>query len=203
MRNVVEELAKEFLEWNTDSAGSNSKGFLVEVKNNLYEFSKNKDKSHYLKLIIKAVEVASTEHEKECRNPNTCPTSTGFTKSLFFLNQELQDIFHDENIEEFEIRQTLILNQKIDRIISGLENLKTDTETIQKGQLLIVEGFMEEFEELKTLYNLGQKNWRQNLFGKFSEMVASGIVSESISKEVIEIVKGFGKELPLLLTSKP
>jgi hypothetical protein len=40
---------------------------------------------------------------------------------------------------------------------------------------------------LKNLYFIGKKNWCQNLAGKSLEMVASGVVSETVSKKLISI----------------
>ena len=50
-----------------------------------------------------------------------------------------------------------------------------------------------EIEELKNLYVLGKKNWKQLLLGKTGEMVSSGIVSEEVSKPLFELAKSIFK----------
>jgi hypothetical protein len=55
------------------------------------------------------------------------------------------------------------------------------------GQEIIYDDIIDGIEELKNLYFIGKKNWYQNLAGKSLEMVASGVVSETISKKLIRI----------------
>jgi hypothetical protein len=47
----------------------------------------------------------------------------------------------------------------------------------------------QEIEELKALYIIGKRNWKQLLLGKTGEMVASGIVSEAVSKPLLDLTK--------------
>ncbi len=58
---------------------------------------------------------------------------------------------------------------------------------------------MEEIEQLKNYYFLSKKTWMQLLVGKVTEMVAGGIISETISKELIN---GVNEAYPLLLNHK-
>lgn len=58
-------------------------------------------------------------------------------------------------------------------------------QNIQQGQEVI----FEEFIELRELFFLGKKKWYQLLIGKSFDMTLSGIVSETLSKQIIELVK--------------
>jgi hypothetical protein len=51
-----------------------------------------------------------------------------------------------------------------------------------------VETLRTEFEEIKNLYILGKKNWKQQFAGKMADMVFSGVVSEMTAKPILEKV---------------
>ncbi|MES2874185.1 MAG: hypothetical protein V4708_10715 [Bacteroidota bacterium] len=46
---------------------------------------------------------------------------------------------------------------------------------------------MAEFQELKDFFILGKKKWYQLFLGKAAEMVISGVISETASKELISL----------------
>ena len=60
---------------------------------------------------------------------------------------------------------------------------------LKKGQELIYNDLLNEIEELKELYFLGKKNWKQLLAGKIIEMVTGGVLNETVSKELIELTE--------------
>ena len=200
--DIIDDISTQFITWQINRTGDPD-DFISSVNDELYKLKKAKDKIRFLKNIIDGVTKASEEHSKVCRDPKTCQETKGYNHSLFYLNQELDEYSENiqDDLQDIDYQERRNLNQKLDLIISELESLKTDAETIQKGQVIIVEAFAEEFDELKNLYHLGKKNWRQNFFGKFGEMGAGGIVSETISKEVVDIMKGMGKEVKQLLIS--
>lgn len=200
--NIAEQLANRFWQ-NTDYSIGNPDGLFEAAKVESYKLKSIKDKIVFIRHLIKLSIDESEEHERECATlpKEDCDTTKNYNYLLLFLNQELDEYASEKQEEDQDVDSSMRidLNKKIDTIISELEKLRTDSETIQKGQVIIVEAFSSEFEELKNLYHLGKKNWRQNLFGKFGEMVTSGIVSETISKEVVEIMKEMGKEVKQLL----
>lgn len=57
---------------------------------------------------------------------------------------------------------------------------------------------MQEMQELKELYFLSKKTWMQIFTGKITEMVAGGVISETISKE---LVNSISKTYPILFKS--
>jgi hypothetical protein len=46
-------------------------------------------------------------------------------------------------------------------------------------------------EELKALYFLDKKTWKQLLMGKMADFTAAGMVAERISKPLLELLKQF------------
>lgn len=201
--SIVEEMAEKFVSWEIHKT-NNPDSFMGEVKDNLFKLRRTNDKIYFLKKVIDEVSKSAEVHSKECRDEKNCDESKGYRFSLFYLNQELDEYNEIEQSEDENIdyAQRINLNKKIDSLLAELEKLKHDSETIQKGQIIIIEAFSEEFEELKGMYGLGKKNWRQNLFGKFGEMIVSGVVSETISKEVANIMKDMGKEMTQKLISE-
>ena len=49
-----------------------------------------------------------------------------------------------------------------------------------------VETLKSELNDLKDHFFLGKKDWRQFSKGKFEEMVAGGLVSETIAKPILD-----------------
>lgn len=88
-----------------------------------------------------------------------------------------QDVFTEKEKKE--------MNEKLDQV---MEKIMTEFETIKMGQEIIWTDLKMELEELKQLYFLNKKNWRQLLTGKFTEMVAGGVVSETVSKKIVELI---------------
>lgn len=200
--NVAEQLANRFWQ-KTDYSIGNPDGLFEAAKTECYKIKDINDKVVFIKYLIKLTINEYEEHERNCTTlpKEDCDDSKNYNFLLFFLNQELDEYSSEKQLQEQSIDYSarVDIDDKIDTIINELEKIKVDAETIQKGQVIIVEAFCAEFEELKSLYHLSQKNWRQNLFGKFAEMVVSGITSETISKEVVSIMKDMGKEVNELL----
>ena len=97
-----------------------------------------------------------------------------------------KDFPQDEGMQSgFTEKEKKEMNAKVDQMI---EMLKTEFETLKTGQEIIWTDMKADLEELKLFYNLSKKNWRQLLIGKFTEMVAAGVVSETISKEIVEFI---------------
>jgi predicted DNA-binding protein (MmcQ/YjbR family) len=92
------------------------------------------------------------------------------------------------NPEDFSREEKTSLNQTLQKIVKDLN-------TIKLGQQITYDDVKDEFEELKDLYYLNKKNWVQLFTGKLSEMVAGGVIIETISKDLAEIIKTSYKDL--------
>lgn len=82
--------------------------------------------------------------------------------------------------EYFTQDERLLLEHKVDGIAKDIEILKL-------GQEIIWTDMIEQMEDLKTQLSLPKKNWRQILIGKLYEMIVSGIISEAVSKRIVEV----------------
>ncbi len=82
--------------------------------------------------------------------------------------------------DTFSEREIMDYSEKLDKIINDLDELKI-------GHEAIYDGLCEEIEQLKNLFFLGKRNWKQLLAGKTIEMVTGGIISETVSKELINL----------------
>jgi predicted transcriptional regulator len=77
------------------------------------------------------------------------------------------------------------MNDKLDRMN---ELLKKELDVLKNGQEVIYTDVLNELGELRQYYNLPKKNWRQMFSGKLGEMVAGGVVSETLSKKIVELI---------------
>lgn len=84
--------------------------------------------------------------------------------------------------ETFTINEIISMNQRLDEVLKDLQTLKT-------GQEIIWTDFLKEIDELKELYSLPKKNWKQLFIGKVVEMVTSGVISETVSKSIVEAIQ--------------
>jgi len=85
-------------------------------------------------------------------------------------------------VESFTYEEMQSANDKLEIIIEDIQKLKA-------GQEVIWTDVRKELEELKALYFLGKKNWRQLLLGKLTEMTAAGLVGDTLSKAIEEMLK--------------
>lgn len=189
MENFIQEKADNFINRKiNNSPGINR--FIDELKKELSVFIVGDDAKSYLSYVYDRIETNRLEHAKECENPSSCRKSIFLKESSFFVGRMLQekglikltdDQFSDSEKEDFKV--------KLDLILKEIEKLKM-------GQEAIYDDLYEEIENLSSLFFLGKKNWKQLFAGKLFEMTASGVISESLSKEIIKII---GENLPLMI----
>lgn len=90
--------------------------------------------------------------------------------------------FYSQPGEEFTIDEMASMSEKLDSVLKDLETLKA-------GQEIIWTDMVNELNELKSHFKLTKKNWKQLFAGKLMDMVASGVISETISKEIVDAFK--------------
>jgi hypothetical protein len=88
----------------------------------------------------------------------------------------------------FTEQEIYTVNQKLDIIIDLLQKNFM-------GNALQWYDVKNEIEEMRNNYSLPKKNWFQMLRGKLSEMVISGMISETISKELVSWGKAVFQKL--------
>jgi len=174
IENKANELIVEHIQrglWKIDD-------LLSEISNQLFEIKSDKDKIDLLTLILEANELKYQNHHLECTSKNDCPTDKKHIKINYFLHQELEEIGVRPS-DNFTYEEKENCNEKLDEILQTIINANQ----IISDQ---VEELKAEIEELKHLYVLGKKNWKQQFVGKLKSMVFSGVIAEATAEPIIE-----------------
>ena len=185
--NIIQKQADEFVRYHMDDHDEYKK-FIDKVRQQLWEYKKTTYKIEFVEYVIREAKIAFDDHLPKCTSKNNCSVNKFYENSLFFLQEELEELESELNPEDFSRAEKTSLNQTLQKIVEDLN-------TIKLGQQITYDDLKDEFEELKDLYYLNKKNWVQLFSGKLSEMVAGGVISETISKDVAEIIKKSYKDL--------
>jgi hypothetical protein len=162
--------------------------FIDAAKNELGDIDSPGDKIKFINTLLDSNNSEYSKHLPECTNPTGCPQNYAYEKVAYYLTRELNRLgvkLDDDTFTQDEKNQA---ESKLDQILKDLNEVKL-------GQQIIYEDLTKEINELRDLYFLGKKKWYQLFLGKSIDMIASGIVSETISKQIIETVKS----MPTLL----
>lgn len=185
--NIIEKQADDFVKYHMSDHGD-YKEFIDKVRLQLYEYKKAIYKIEFVEYIISKAKIAFDDHLPICTSKNNCAVNKYYENTLFFLQEELEELESELNPEDFSRDEKTSLNQTLQKIVEDLN-------TIKLGQQITYDDVKDEFEELKALYYLNKKTWVQLFTGKLSELVAGGVISETISKDLAEIIKNSYKEL--------
>jgi hypothetical protein len=90
-------------------------------------------------------------------------------------------------IEPFTPAEMVSMNQKLDSLVADMEKLKAGQEVIWTDVRCDISAIRGEMEEMKDLYSLGKHHWRQLMVGKITEMIAAGIIADTVSKQVEDL----------------
>jgi hypothetical protein len=154
----------------------------------LLEASSIQDNLERAKFLSKLLEINNSyyqEHLKTCTDPTNCDKNRKHEEVKYYLGQELRLIGVTIDVDAFSSEDKASLEKKLDSILEDLKEVKL-------GQQLIYEDLFEELQELKSLFFLGKKKWHQLLIGKGVEMVAGGVLSETLAHQIVEDVKKAG-----------
>ncbi|MCU0440003.1 MAG: hypothetical protein MUC49_19120 [Raineya sp.] len=177
--DIILENAKRFSDLhirNTD----NYEEVLSLTKKAIYDIDNPLDKIKFLNVVIEKNGIEYEKHKPKCTNPASCRFNIAYENINYYLKQELNRLgFHSQG-DEFSESDKQVAESKIDQILKELNEIKL-------GQQILHEDLMKEIEELKSLYFLGKKKWYQLLIGKGVEMTVSGVVSETISKQILPL----------------
>jgi len=70
----------------------------------------------------------------------------------------------------------------------SMELIVEDLKLLKLGQEVIYDDLLSELNELKEYYFLEKSSWKQLMLGKLTEMIAGGVISETVSKEIVNLV---------------
>jgi hypothetical protein len=155
------------------------KELIDSVERDLLNIDNSFDQIKFLNTLLVRSNNAYEVHKPHCTKPSTCLINYAFENVAYFVSQKLKKLGFNFNEDTFNINEKNETDLKIDEILEEISKLKA-------GQQVIWEDVLKELEELKELHFLGKKKWYQLLVGKSVDMVAGGIVSETVAKQIIE-----------------
>jgi hypothetical protein len=120
----------------------------------------------------------------KCTDKENCPANKTYENSLFFLQIELDELEVSLSDQDFSTLEKTQMDKKLEEILDEIKLLRL-------GQEITFDGLSEELDELKALYFLDKKTWKQLLLGKLTDFTAAGMVSERISKPILDLFHSF------------
>lgn len=177
----IEQLGQKIVKDYIEHEISNSKRIVDLVLEEASNIQSIRDKIDLFSIVLEGNEKALKLHLSECQMPN-CDVKMNHDRVSYFIQQEFKNLSVNSNEDHFTSEEKENFNNFIDTFIEQI-NLSNQLMTEQ------FEILSNEIEELKNLYFLGKKNWKQLLLGKTREMVTSGIVTETVSKPLFELAK--------------
>jgi hypothetical protein len=181
---IVRKQASSFIE--QELMTSTDIDLIDNLKSKLYKYSRIPDKIAFIEECLIKIREAKDEHLVTCTNPLKCHEVASYDNMIFFTEQELED----NGISNKDILSTsdsITLTSKLDDLIAELRNLQNDVDSLKVGQQITYDDFIEQFENLKKQTYLDKKTWRQVFIGKLFEMTLSGVISDTLSKKIMEL----------------
>jgi len=160
------------------------KEIIDDVRLTLYDYNKDSYKIQFLERLKYLYKDSYDQHLINCtaKVKSDCPTNQIHENILFFLQEELEKYDNSLDNEEFSLKDKEIANEAFERLLYEINLLKL-------GQEITYEDLSNEIEDLRTFYFLNKKNWTEMFIGKLSQMVVSGIIAETVSKEIIKFIR--------------
>ena len=180
--DFIKKMAEEFVSDYLDNRQPNSKKIIDSVKNMIYEISSVSDRIKYLSIVLEGNSRVYEQHKLICTKPVDCPNNFEHEAITYFLGQELIELGVVLDGDVFTKEEKREADDKLENVLSELQSLRD-------GQEIIYNQVVKEIEELKELYYLGKKKWYRQFMGTAVEMTVSGVISETISKSIIESFK--------------
>ena len=181
MNLFIEQLGQKIVKDYIEHEITDAKNIVKIVLEEAEQVLSLRDKIDLFSIVLEGNEKALQLHLSECSTPN-CDIKMNHDRVSYFIQQEFMNLGVNSNEDHFTSDEKENFNNFIDTFIEQI-NLSNQLMTEQ------FEILSNEIEELKNLYFLGKKNWKQLLLGKTGEMVSSGIVSETVSKPLFELAK--------------
>ncbi|MGE7774156.1 hypothetical protein ACQKLP_05500 [Chitinophaga sp. NPDC101104] len=157
----------------------NHESIISAISEELEVIFEKSEKVKFINLILEENNSKYVAHKSVCKKPDTCVLNYSHESINYFLTGRLRSLDIQIPEDAFTVKEKHAAEDRLDYILEDLSKIKA-------GQQVLYEEFKKEIEELRGLFYLGKKNWRQLLLGKSMEMVAGGIISETVSKQVIE-----------------
>ena len=195
--NLIQRQASDFYQKSQYSSDYHQdRAFISEIKSRMYDYRKISHKIEFINEIIDIIKKEYDEHILICKSPSTCLMNIFYENILFFLQEEIEDLEQQLPNEDFNHLQKKEISAALESIVNELNILKT-------GQKITYDDLMVEFKDLREFLYLEKKTLSQLMLGKLTEVVAgsvaSDIVSETVSKSLINMIK---EHYPALINIK-
>ena len=181
--NIIQDQANRFYEWKFNEYGTYQE-FISEVRTQLYEYRKDAHKLEFLDYLLTLIKQGFDKHLVVCIYKNekdVCDVNKNYENTLFFIQNERDEVIESLPTTEFNLQERIEINESLQKILEDLNKIKI-------GQEFTYDDIVQELNELKEFYFLNKKHWSQMLIGRLTEMVASGVISETLSKDIVETV---------------
>ena len=178
--NLIKQHAQEFVRF---TELDDHEEFISSVRSKIYDYKRVAYKIEFLQHLLTLIKLEYDKHLKVCtyRGEGNCPKNYELESVMFFLNEEILDLNGEIDESDFNLSQKANLSNAINEILSSLNR-------IEVGQQITYDDLSEEIIQMKEYFYLPKKTWVELFTGKLTEMVAAGIVSETISKKIVETI---------------
>ncbi len=181
--NVINQIVEDF--WDENRNYVESVMFIPRVRAEAGEIDSKSDRVVFITSIMARLSVELEQHGV-CGNPH-CTVESSYNKALYFLRQELSRLDVVVDHDPFSSVERDAVFGKLDDILNELAQIKT-------GQGIVAQ----DVEDLKNHLYLGRKKWKRLCTGTIADWVGSGIISEAVSKPLLEEMSKMLNELPAL-----
>lgn len=175
--NYIKKRADKFVERYIVGQVSDHQDVIDAAKSEIYNIDDDLDKVTFLRVVLEVNAKEYRDHLLVCSNKTGCQTNFDHESIAYFLTQELNGLGIRTNNDQFTIEEKADAESKLDQVLNDLQTLKD-------GHQIIYDDLKAEIDDLKELFILGKKTWFQLLLGKTREMVISGVISETVSKQI-------------------
>ena len=180
--SIIKKIARQSFDRNIEYGFDNYNDVINKIRYSANDINPKLDKIKFLNIHLDLVNEKYEKHLLVCKNPEKCQENTDYESIAYFLRQELEVLDVVVNEDTFTAEEKNKSDEKLDQILNQMEELKL-------GHQIIYDDLINEINELRELYFLGKKKWYQMLAGKIVDMTVSGIVSETISKQILDSIK--------------
>ncbi|MES2458893.1 MAG: hypothetical protein V4594_25305 [Bacteroidota bacterium] len=186
--DYIKKRAEKFVSHYIEHQVDEHEKVISEAQSELYNINSPLDKITFLRVILEANDKEYQKHLLVCTNTNECQINYEHESIHYYLAKELEDLGIHLNQDQFTKEEKVVADNKLDKILEELEKVKL-------GQQLTYDDILAELEELREFYILGKKKWYQLFLGKTAEMVIGGVISETVSKELISAMGEISQKL--------
>ncbi|WP_111672808.1 hypothetical protein [Algoriphagus litoralis] len=178
--NIIEREAKLFVNrFYSGTKVNNLENLKDKLSSKLYEFSRDRDKLDFLKILRQDTFLQKEEHLLKCKTKG-CDFCKDREYGIFVIDQEIDTIneyysYEAKKKDKFTAEEESELHTKLNEIIVKLEKQGFGQEII-----------FEEIESLKNHFNLGKKTWFQLLKGKLFDLSVDKMLEKTVIAGIYE-----------------